>query len=149
MNMINQLDEWSRKHHPKWMVVLRVGLGLSLFIKGIQFIQDTPLIGKIISGSPLQNFTWLNTTIPWLHLLCGVMIIIGLFTRLTTLIQIPILIGAVIFINSKKDMVFGESDLLFTIIILILLIVFFILGGGPISWDSRLKKEKKNPTQYP
>ena len=149
MSLQSQLNEWSNKHHPKWMIVLRVGLGLCLFIKGIQFIQNTTLIGQIISGSSLQNFTWLQTVIPWLHLLCGVMIIIGLFTRIASLVQIPILIGAIFFVHSKKGVFAGESDLLFSIVILLLLVIFLIEGGGPLSWDNSIRKEKRDHLKYP
>ncbi len=149
MSLQHQLNEWGRKHQPKWLVVLRAALGLCLFIKGIQFIQNTTMIGQIISGSSLQNFTWIQTVIPWLHLLGGFLIIIGLFTRIATLVQIPILIGAIFFVHSKKGIFAGESDLLFSIIILLLLIFFFIEGGGPFSWDKALRKERKEPDKYP
>ncbi len=149
MSLYHQLNEWGKKHQPKWLVVIRVALGLCLFVKGIQFIQNSTLISQMISGSSFQNFTWLQTVIPWLHLLGGVLIIIGLFTRLATLIQVPILLGAVFFVNSKRGVFAGESDLLFSIIILLLLIFFLVEGGGPFSWDGAMRREKKDPNKYP
>lgn len=144
MSLQSQLNKWSNNHHPKWLVVLRVGLGLCLFIKGIQFIQNTTLISQIISGSSFQKFIWLQTVIPWIHLLGAVFIIIGLFTRIAILFQIPILIGAIFFVHSRKGIFAGETDLLFSIVIFILLIVFLVEGGGPFSWDHSLHKEKRN-----
>ena len=149
MSLQHQLNEWGRKHQPKWLVVIRAALGLCLFIKGIQFIQNSTLIGQIISGSSLQQFTWLQTVIPWLHLLGGALIIIGLFTRIAVLIQIPILLGALFFVNSNKGVFAGQSDLLFSIIVLLLLIFFLFEGGGPFSWDRTLRREKKSPGKYP
>ena len=103
MYLQHQLNEWSSKHHPRWLVVLRVGLGLSLFIKGIEFIQDTTLIQQVVSNKfTAQTIEWLQYVIPWIHLLGGVLIIIGLFTRWAVLVQIPILTGAVFFINSSQ-----------------------------------------------
>ncbi len=143
MNLIKNLNEWSSQHHPKWLVVLRVVLGLLLFLKGIQFIQNSTLIGQMISESPsLQNFIKFQTVIPWLHLLGGLLIILGLFTRIASLVQVPILLAAIIFVNAKKGVFAGESDLLFSIVILILLIVFIIEGGGPFSLDNRRRKQK-------
>lgn len=137
MGLMHQMNDWSSRHHPKWLVVLRVVLGLCLFIKGIGFIQNNVLLsGFIAQTSFIQNASWLNSFIPWLHLLGGSMILAGLFTRFWSLVQIPILAGAVFFINAKKGFFAGESDLLFSIIILILLIFFFIEGGGPISLDN-------------
>lgn len=141
MNLAGQLNHWSSKHHPKWLVILRVGLGLCLFIKGIQFIQYSTVIGQMISGSSLQNFTWLQTIIPWLHLFGGVMIIIGLFTRIATLVQIPILVGAIFFVHSGKGIFAGGTGLLFSVIILLLLVIFFIEGGGSLSLDHSIRKK--------
>ena len=144
MSLLHQMNEWSSKHHPKWLVFLRVALGLCLFIKGFEFIQNSvELTGFFSATSYFQKATWLNTVIPWIHLLGGSMIIVGLFTRLWTLVQIPVLLGAVFFVNAKTGVFAGESDLMFAIIILLLLVFFFIEGGGPISLDNYFKNYKK------
>ena len=144
MNLMHQIDNWSSKHHPKWLVVLRVVLGLCLFVKGIAFIQNSLILANIISQTDIiRNATWLNTFIPWLHLLGGSMIVIGLFTRFFSLIQIPVLFGAVFFVNAKQGLIAGGSDLLFSIIILALLIFFFIEGAGRISLDNYFKNYSK------
>lgn len=144
MSLMHQMNEWSSKHHPKWLVFLRVTLGLCLFIKGLEFIQNSVLLSDVLSQTSfIKNASWLTTLIPWLHLLGGALIIAGLFTRLSSLVQMPILIGAIIFINAKRGVFAGESDLLFSIIILILLVFFFIEGGGPLSLDNFLRKNSK------
>jgi putative oxidoreductase len=143
MSLFHQMNEWSYKHHPKWLVVLRVALGLCLFIKGVGFIQDSIILSGVISQTSfLKNASWLNTMIPWLHLLGGAMILAGLFTRFWCLIQIPVLIGAIIFVHASQGIFTGESDLLFSIIILVLLVFFFIEGGGPLSLDNFLRNPK-------
>jgi uncharacterized membrane protein YphA (DoxX/SURF4 family) len=138
------MNEWSSKHHPKWLVVLRAALGLCLFIKGVGFIQNNVNLADIVSQSALiQKASWLNTLIPWLHLLGGAMILVGLFTRFWCLVQIPILIGAIMFVYARQGLFAGESDLLFSVIVLILLAFFFVEGGGPLSLDSFLRNPSK------
>ena len=44
MSLMHQMNEWSSKHHPKWLVVLRVVLGLCLLLKGLSFIQNSVLL---------------------------------------------------------------------------------------------------------
>lgn len=144
MTYLQQLDQWSTKHHLRWFVVLRVLLGLSLIIKGIQFIKNTTVLEQMMQQSAVtENFLWLNTFVPWLHLLGGSMLLAGLFTRLSALAQIPILFGAVFFVNAKKGIFAGESDLLFSVIILLLLLFFLLEGGGPYSLDNGLRTSKK------
>jgi putative oxidoreductase len=128
----------------KWVVVFRVILGLSLFLKGIQFIQDKSEIRKVFTESlVLREYFWLQTVIPWLNILCGFFIVIGLFTRLMTIIQIPIMIGAIVFVNSKHGAFEGESNLALSIVILVLLFFFLFVGGGNFAWDQVLRKEDK------
>lgn len=144
MSLLHQMNEWSSRHHPKWLVVLRAALGLCLFLKGVWFIENNVILtGAISQSSFIQNASWLNTIIPWLHLLGGAMILVGLFTRFWCLTQLPILIGAIIFVNAKQGLFAGESDLLFSIITFVLLIFFFIEGGGPLSLDNFLRNPSK------
>jgi putative oxidoreductase len=141
---MHQMNEWSSRHHPKWLVVLRVLLGLCLFIKGIGFIQNSVLLSSLLAQTSfLQKASWLSDVIPWLHLLGGCMILAGLFTRFWALIQIPILLGAIFFVNAKSGLFAGQSDLLFSIVVLILLIFFFIEGGGPLSLDNYFRSNVK------
>ncbi|MEO6732411.1 MAG: DoxX family protein [Ferruginibacter sp.] len=145
MSFLGQINEWSSKHNPKWLVVIRVVLGLALFVKGFSFIRNTSLLEQYISTSSFfENISWLPTAIPWVHLLGGSMIIAGLFTRFAALLQIPVLIGAVFFVNVKKGLFTGESDLLFSIIVLVLLLFFLVEGGGSLSLDNYFAKSDKN-----
>jgi uncharacterized membrane protein YphA (DoxX/SURF4 family) len=124
------------------LVVFRIALGLALFIKGIQFVQDKSSLQHVFKDSLiLQEYFWLQTIIPWLNLLCGFFIIIGLYTRLSVLLQIPILIGAIVFVNTKKGVFAGESELAFSIVILVLLLFFLFEGAGPFSLDRLIRRD--------
>jgi putative oxidoreductase len=141
MSALQQIRYWSIAHHPRGLVVLRVALGLALFFKGISFMMNAVTLDQLISGSVLsQGVYWLPLTITWAHLLGGFLIIVGLLTRWAVLLQIPILIGAVIFVVEKEKMFGPGSDLLSAIVILILLLLFLVEGGGPISLDNYLSK---------
>lgn len=146
MKILEQFNYWITKHNPKWLVIVRVTLGICLFVKGFIFIQNTAILEDYISKTELlKNAGWLSTFIPWMHLLGGTMIIAGLFTRIAVLVQIPILIGAVFFVNARQGIFSSQSDLLFSIIILMLLIFFLLEGGGTVSLDNYFTKSfKKN-----
>ena len=138
MTIIHQLDRWSTTH-PRLLLLLRVALGIALITKGIYFISDMISLKALLSASSF-NFLpdWMALVITWIHLLCGFLITIGLFTRLSALIQIPILIGAVI-INASAGIFTPGSELIYSLVILILLVFFLYEGGGELSLDDFIK----------
>jgi putative oxidoreductase len=142
MGTLQQIHRWSLAHHPRWLVVLRVALGICLFFKGIFFLANTSTLEELVRGSLVANRAdWMVIFITWSHLLGGFLIIIGLLTRWAVLLQIPILMGAIVFINTQRD-AFGAFELPFAFIILLLLILFLIEGGGPISLDNFFSKHE-------
>ena len=139
--MLGQLEQWSTRHHPRWLVVLRVALGLCLFFKGFTFMRDTVALQIMLSERGLSNYAeWLPLVITWIHLLGGFLIIIGLLTRWAVLLQIPILLGAVILVGSSQGVFAAETEFVFALFVLLLLVFFFFEGGGPISIDNFIKK---------
>lgn len=143
MTYLQQVSDWSRKHQRNWFVVLRTFLGLSLFLKGIQFLKETEVLEALISRSVVTgNTSWLNMFIPWLHLFGGMMIIMGLFTRIAVLFQLPILLGAVFFTNSVQEILPGGTELLFSGMTLLLLLFFLVEGSGPLSLDNAWRSKR-------
>ncbi|MGK2860619.1 MAG: DoxX family protein [Chitinophagaceae bacterium] len=141
MGTLQQLEKWSSTHHPRWLIFLRVILGICLIIKGISFMDDSVTLESMLTDTKLGTTNgWLPLIITWLHLLGGFFIILGLFTRWSTLLLIPVLLGAVLFINLPRGIFAPGSEFGFSLAILLLLIVFFIEGGGPFSMDNYFRK---------
>jgi len=144
MGTLQQLERWSTTHHPRWLVFLRVALGICLIIKGISFMNDSVVLESMLHGTSLvYTGGWLPIIVTWLHLLGGFFIIIGLFTRLSTLLLIPVLLVAVLFINLPRGIFSPGSEFGFSLAVLILLIVFFIEGGGPLSLDDYFRRNPR------
>jgi putative oxidoreductase len=150
MNTIQQIKTWSATHHPRWLVFVRIALGLFLFAKGITFMHDTQLLERIIYGgqSLQENAThYLPILICWANLLTGFFLMVGLATRLVAVIQIPILIGAIIFITAQKGGYMPQSELWLAILTLLLVIFFFIEGSGPVSLDAYFQRNRARGSQ--
>jgi uncharacterized membrane protein YphA (DoxX/SURF4 family) len=126
----------------KWLIVLRVALGIMLFLRGIQFIYDDSLVKQLFHEQEfLREYFWLQTMIPWAHLLGGFLIILGVYTRLAVIVQMPIVAGAIFFTSKLKEPAHVYSSLTFAIVVFALLIVFLFIGDGAFSWKKMIDKE--------
>ena len=128
---------------PSVFTILRVALGLILFWKSFNFIRDTAIAQTLIEHTGVgvfsSNAEVLALVITYLGLLCGFFIFIGLFTRIASVVQIPVLIVAVFFVNIQS---IGENKFEFflSLITLLLLIIFAIKGSGVFSADEYIRQ---------
>jgi uncharacterized membrane protein YphA (DoxX/SURF4 family) len=144
MGTLQHIQQWSATHHPRWLIIVRIALGLCLFIKGISFMNNAVFLSQLLAGSVMsKSIDWLPLLITWVHLLGGFLIIVGLLTRWAVLIQIPILIGAVVFTLTRRGS-FSDTEPVFALVILLLLCFFLIEGSGPLSLDNYFQKNKGN-----
>ena len=146
MSTLQQIRRWSAAHHPRWLVFIRIALGLCLLAKGINFMRDSTLPEELIYGSHhlADNSThWLPILIAWANFLGGFMLMIGLWTRLIALLELPILIGAIIDINSQVGGFAAEYELGMAILVFVLLVFFLIEGSGPVSLDGYLERNRQ------
>lgn len=103
MVRVESIKKWADAHHPKWLDVLRIILGIILFTKGVFFINDREIIVSMLQGSQLEFISIIIAHYVILaHLFGGFTITIGLFTRLSVAFQIPILLGAIIFVDLPR-----------------------------------------------
>ena len=146
MNIIQRLEVWGDSHHPKWVDIIRIGLGIFLCYKGIEFLGNMSVMLNLLTRNmSFGSFTitMLGNYIAFAHLLGGFLLILGLLTRFACLLQIPILIGAIIFINSSGDILKPFSQLALSILVLLLLIYFLIVGNGPWSFKLAAEQDEK------
>ena len=102
------------------------------------------LIWQMTNKVPFGSFAFIlvgHYTV-FAHIFSELLITVGFFTRFACLIQIPILLGAIIFINSSGDMLRPYSELFLSILVLLLPIYFLIVGNG--SWALKFDERKKS-----
>ena len=61
-----------------------------------------------------------------------------------SLVQIPIILGAIVFVNMFETEKGAQSELPFSFLMLVLVIVFFVEGGGYMSLDNKFRKPLKD-----
>jgi uncharacterized membrane protein YphA (DoxX/SURF4 family) len=116
-------------------------LGLFLVVRGIMFLNNAGYLRYlIIQNSAIRQspeiITALIYYVTYMHIVGGALIFLGLFTRVGALVQLPIVFGAVFFVNILSS--FVNSELWLSILVLALLFLFLIIGSGPLSLDRLL-----------
>jgi len=121
--------------------LLRIYLGIGLFVKGILFLTDMEaLSGLLMKSERFQPITFLiSHYIPIAHIGGGLMMALGLWTRTAIVANIPVLFGAVFFVYFEQGLFTQNQGLEFTALVLFLLIVLLIWGPGRFSVDHYLK----------
>lgn len=146
MNTLKRFEHWGDTHHPKWVDIIRISLGVFLCYKGIDFLRNmgvmNDLLGRHLSFGSFA-IIMVGHYIVFAHILGGIFLAAGVLTRFACLIQIPILIGALIMVNWSQDMLRPYSQLLLTIVVLLLLIYFLIAGNGKWAVNFDEPEERK------
>ena len=145
MNITRKIESWGDLHHPKILDVIRMLLGLFLVVKGFVFLSNTGYLRYLIIENeaikqPPAVISVIVFYVTYMHLLGGGLIFLGLYTRLWALLQLPIVFGAVFFVNILSP--FVNSELWLSVLVLALLCLFVIIGSGPLSLDGLLSKTK-------
>jgi uncharacterized membrane protein YphA (DoxX/SURF4 family) len=140
MGKIKSLNKWANRHTYWPLDVLRMALGVFLFIKGINFMSDSQVLLDLFS--PFKNMAGAMIIIHYVapaHFIGGILIFFGLLTRWAIIAQLPILFGAVI-INFVGEM--NSFNLFISSITLLGCVFFMLYGSGKHSADYYFKMQQ-------
>jgi putative oxidoreductase len=96
MENVKSLNKWANAHTYLPLDLVRIVLGVFLFMKGVSFVTNAQYLHDLIS--PVDQYgggMFLLHYIAPAHMIGGIMIVFGLLTRWAIASQLPILFGAV------------------------------------------------------
>lgn len=142
MNVIHRIEKWGDSHHPRFLDIIRIFLGIFLLLKGLGFMDNTANLKYLIeSRSDIIVAPWLLMIlvyyVTFVHMVGGTLISLGIMTRFSAIMQIPVVFGAVFFINVLESPF--NTDLASSVVALILLVLFAIIGSGRWSVENYIK----------
>jgi len=143
MNIITKIEGWGNAHRPNFLDFFRVLLGVFITYKGFTFLGN---IGSLETSIDEMTTAYTSASIAhyvvFAHVLCGPLIALGLLTRIMCFVQLPILIGAVLWVNAPKSMTGNHIELWLSLTVLFGLVVFIVFGAGKFSIDEKRRQEK-------
>lgn len=138
MSTMHRLFDWVEANRDVAFDLVRVYLGLGLFVRGWLFVSDTSrLVGLVSMDAGTEAFVsgGMAHYVALAHLGGGLLLALGLLTRIAALVQIPVLIGAVFFVHLNEGLLAAGQSLEFSALVLFLLAVIFFHGAGRLSLD--------------
>tara|TARA_A100001015_G_scaffold318191_1_gene437282 strand:- start:4311 stop:4739 length:429 start_codon:yes stop_codon:yes gene_type:complete len=141
MSNIDAFKKTCQLMKPFTFDIIRVHIGLGLMIKGWLFLTHPAIInGYLLSiKSPFIGFV-LSHYVAFAHLAGGLTLMIGLLTRISAAIQIPIIAGAIFLIHLSEGILSPNQGLEFTLLVLTVLVMIVFRGGGVLSIDYYLNR---------
>jgi uncharacterized membrane protein YphA (DoxX/SURF4 family) len=133
---VKRLPRWLRPGPALGYDLVRAYLGVGLFVRGVLFVSQP----ELVLGYLQDIHGWflpyaLVHFIAIAHLCGGLMLALGILTRVAAAIQIPILFGAVFFVHSSTGLLNPGQSLEFSGLVLALLLVYLTFGSGELSVD--------------
>lgn len=128
--------------------LLRIYLGVALFVRGALFVSNPARAQALVE----QSGDWfapmlLAHFIGAAHLAGGLLLAIGLATRLAAAVQVPILVGAVFFVHWRDGLLNPSQSLELAGLVLAMLVCYSFCGAGSVSVDARLHRRAAAPEE--
>lgn len=146
MNNTHRLDTLKHYvdiHHPMWLDVIRIFLGIAIFIKGIYFIHNSDALLELMEHSRIRGWTFIvEHQVAFTYLVGGILIAMGLLTRVAIAFALLVFFGSIFGYITNLGFFSIYSDLVFSVIVFILLIFYMIWGPGKFSVDAYMRSHK-------
>ncbi|MEX0780023.1 MAG: DoxX family protein [Balneolales bacterium] len=122
--------------------VLRMFFGALLFFRGFYFVENLDEIYGLIEETMAVSAFIVAHYVVAAHIVGGILLFFGLLTRFAAFVQIPILVGAVFFVQGM-GILGPATEQEYSLLVLVLLLVFFVYGGGKWSVDHHLMRRSE------
>lgn len=139
MKQLDNFFDWFNRNQTTAYALIRIFLGIALLTRGVFLMNNPDALTKLIDDNML--YAWFSY-IAIAHIAGGLSLLLGIFTRLGALIQIPILTAAVFVVHVEKGLMMGGQSLELASLVLFLLVIYFLFGAGPLSLDQKFFHKK-------
>ncbi len=144
MNFLANIETWGNSHRPMLLDYVRIVLGAFVTYKGMTFMANIDQLQSLIGGYDLLFASVaLAHYVVFVHIIGGALLVLGLFTRVMALLNVPVLIGAVFLVNYPSGfMSMGNHfELEISLLVLVGLLLFAVFGAGKLSIDQMRRRE--------
>jgi len=130
--------EWLDDHADLFADLIRIYLGVGLIAKGAYIVDHRDQIFALVNNGtniPFLLISAAHYVIP-AHFVGGALLVLGLLTRWAAIAQLPVLLGAMVFLASPGFAALEQRQSLeFTGLVLFLMALIGVFGAGRFSLE--------------
>jgi len=145
----NKFNTWAKKNREVCVDLLRIYLGVMLVVKGCHLALNREEVLAYLREADLTGLPYFHA---WeqlvahyailVHIAGGVMLTLGLATRVAALIQLPAVLGAAALMQSEER-TFGQAlGFEYVTLLFFVLLLFIVYGSGALSVDALIAKKR-------
>jgi putative oxidoreductase len=146
MKHLHETNHWIKTHGDLALDMVRIYLGIGLMVKAVYFMTHSEYLLQLmpVSGSAWLAPAMLAHYIILAHFFGGLLLTVGLITRLAAAVQLPILMSAILYVHLPRMVISVEAreSMEFAGLVFFLLALISVYGAGRWSLDYWLAKEK-------
>lgn len=149
METLTRSRGWFDTHRAEALDVIRMYVGLALVVRGGLFLADPVAYLNLVPESQGDGFLVSGVLMHYValaHIAGGLLLAVGLATRLAALVQIPVLLGAVL-VHLPAGLGAAGQSLELAALTLFLLAVCAVWGSGPWSADAYLERKARTEAE--
>ncbi|WP_412062575.1 DoxX family membrane protein [Rubrivirga sp. IMCC45206] len=139
--MTRDLVTWTDAHRAVALDLIRIYVGVGLAVRGTLFLSDPGAYTSLLPGGAESPFAALALMhyVGLSHAAGGLLLALGLLTRIAALAQLPILVGAGLLVHLPADGLFSQ-EFAFAAFVAVVLAVLSVWGSGPWSLDEAVQR---------
>ncbi len=149
MDQKQPIGEWISENRDLAWELVRIFLGAALVVKGFAYLLHSRefVEAMVASNVPFAGRSFAEL-VAVTHVAGGLMMTFGILTRLGAAIQIPNLVGAILFVHLKEGLFTQAGSLEFAALVLFILSVITLVGAGRLSIDWFFHEHKESDVPH-
>jgi putative oxidoreductase len=149
MDQKHPVTTWISANRDLVWELVRIYLGFALVIKGFAYMFHHRELAVAMTAAHVPFASpGFAELVALTHITGGLMMTFGILTRAGAMIQIPNLLGAVLFVHLKEGLFTQGGSLEFAMLVLFLLCLISIVGAGRLSIDWFFSEHKESDVPH-
>ncbi|MGO2751239.1 MAG: DoxX family protein [Pseudoclavibacter sp.] len=132
------------------LLILRIALGATMLLHGIQKLTTTGIGGvqEMLAGLGVPLADIAGAALPFVEIVAGGLLIVGLFTRVAAALLAVVSFGAMFTVHFSAGFFAQDGGYEFVLVLALLAIALVLTGGGRWAADALIRRPRSARAEH-